>query len=26
MTRPATRRRDKLAPDPDVRRAILVAA
>ncbi|MDT5251301.1 MAG: hypothetical protein QOH07_236, partial [Mycobacterium sp.] len=25
MTRPATRRRDKLAPDPDVRRAILVA-
>jgi AcrR family transcriptional regulator len=26
MTRPATRRRDKLAPDPDVHRAILVAA
>ncbi|MGB6511830.1 MAG: helix-turn-helix domain-containing protein, partial [Mycobacterium sp.] len=26
MTRPATRRRDKLAPDPDVRRAIVVAA
>ena len=26
MTRPATRRRDKLAPDPGVRRAILTAA
>jgi AcrR family transcriptional regulator len=26
MTRPATRRRDKLAPDPNVRRAILTAA
>jgi AcrR family transcriptional regulator len=26
MTRPATRRRDKLAPDPAVRRAILTAA
>jgi AcrR family transcriptional regulator len=26
MTRPTTRRRDKLAPDPDVRRAILAAA
>jgi AcrR family transcriptional regulator len=26
MTRPATRRRDKLAPDPDVRRAIVTAA
>jgi AcrR family transcriptional regulator len=26
MTRPATRRRSKLAPDPDVRRAILNAA
>jgi AcrR family transcriptional regulator len=26
MTRPATRRRDKLAPDPGVRRAILAAA
>jgi AcrR family transcriptional regulator len=26
MTRPTTRRRDKLAPDPDVHRAILVAA
>jgi AcrR family transcriptional regulator len=26
MTQPATRRRDKLAPDPDVRRAILTAA
>jgi AcrR family transcriptional regulator len=26
MTQPATRRRDKLAPDPDVRRAILDAA
>lgn len=26
MTRPATRRRDKLAPDPSVRRAILSAA
>ncbi|BBX48759.1 TetR/AcrR family transcriptional regulator [Mycobacterium cookii] len=26
MTQPATRRRDKLAPDPDVRRAILAAA
>lgn len=26
MTRPATRRRDKLAPDPSVRRAILTAA
>ena len=26
MTRPATRRRDKLAPDPVVRRAILAAA
>ncbi len=26
MTRPATRRRDKLAPDPGVRRAILSAA
>lgn len=26
MNRPATRRRDKLAPDPGVRRAILVAA
>jgi AcrR family transcriptional regulator len=26
MTRPATRRRDKLAPDPDVRRTIVVAA
>ena len=26
MTRPATRRRNKLAPDPDVRRAILAAA
>lgn len=26
MTRPATRRRNKLAPDPDVRRAILDAA
>lgn len=26
MTQPATRRRDKLAPDPEVRRAILTAA
>ena len=26
MTRPTTRRREKLAPDPDVRRAILAAA
>jgi AcrR family transcriptional regulator len=26
MTRPATRRRDKLAPNPDVRRTIVVAA
>ncbi len=26
MTRPLTRRRNKLAPDPDVRRAIMVAA
>ena len=26
MTRPLTRRRSKLAPDPDVRRAIMVAA
>jgi AcrR family transcriptional regulator len=26
MTRPATRRRSRLAPDPDVRRAILAAA
>ncbi len=26
MTQPATRRRDKLAPDPDVRRAIVAAA
>jgi len=26
MTRPATRRRNRLAPDPDVRRAILTAA
>jgi AcrR family transcriptional regulator len=26
MTRPVTRRRNKLAPDPDVRRAIMVAA
>ena len=26
MTQPATRRRDKLAPDPDVRRAIVTAA
>ena len=26
MTRPTTRRRDKLAPDPEVRRAILAAA
>lgn len=26
MTRPATRRRDKLAPDPNIRRAILAAA
>lgn len=26
MTRPLTRRRNKLAPDPDVRRAIIVAA
>lgn len=26
MTRPSTRRREKLAPDPDVRRGILVAA
>jgi AcrR family transcriptional regulator len=26
MTRPATRRREKLAPDPEVRRAILTAA
>ena len=26
MTRPRTRQRDKLAPDPGVRRAIVVAA
>lgn len=26
MTRPTTRRRDKLAPDPDVRRTIVAAA
>ena len=26
MTRPLTRRRTKLAPDPDVRRAIMAAA
>lgn len=26
MTQPVTRRRDKLAPDPDIRRAILAAA
>jgi AcrR family transcriptional regulator len=26
MTRPLTRRRNKLAPDPDVRRAIMAAA
>ena len=26
MTRPLTRRRNKLAPDPDVRRAIVAAA